>query len=64
MAMQSDRKSAFAVLIGNRGFFPAALLAAAREDLREVLAAQGHQALFMDPAATRCGAVETAAEGR
>ena len=57
-------KSTFAVYLGNRGFFPASLLMAAREELTQVLSANGYGVRMMDPAATRHGAVETVAEGR
>ena len=59
-----NRKSTFAVFIGNRGLFPASLLAEAREDMGRTLKALGHEILMLDPAATRHGAVETPAEGR
>ena len=60
--MNND-KSSFAVFIGNRGFFPASLLASARQEMAEVLEGLGHQVLLLDAAATRHGAVETAREG-
>jgi L-fucose isomerase-like protein len=53
----------FAVLFGNRGFFPASLIASARTEISETLERLGHRVLMMDPAATRHGAVETPAEG-
>ncbi len=56
-------KTAFALFIGNRGFFPASLLAAARGEMTEVLTRLGHEVLAMPPDATRHGAVETAREG-
>jgi len=57
-------KTTFALFYGNRGFFPAPLIAEARAELPRVLAAMGHRTLALDPAATRHGAVETPAEGR
>ena len=60
--MNND-KSSFAVLIGNRGFFPASLLASARQEMAEVLEGLGHQVLLLHAGATRHGAVETAREG-
>lgn len=54
----------FAVLFGNRGFFPASLIATARSELCETLKRLGHRVLAMDPEATRHGAVETPEEGR
>ena len=58
------RKSTFAVYLGNRGFFPASLLAAAREEMTRVLTAGGYGVRMLDPQATRHGAVETVAEGQ
>jgi len=57
-------KSTFAIYIGNRGFFPASLLMAAREELAKVFGKLGYDIIMLDPAATRHGAVETVAEGR
>ena len=57
-------KSAFALYIGNRGYFPASLLESARQEMAEVLKDLGHEVLTLDAAATRHGAVETAREGR
>jgi L-fucose isomerase-like protein len=54
----------FAVLLGNRGFFPASVMHSARAEISEELGRMGHRVLMMDPEATRHGAVETAAEGR
>jgi L-fucose isomerase-like protein len=48
----ASEKSTFAVFLGNRGFFPASLMASAREDLTEVLHGLGHEALFLDGRAT------------
>lgn len=57
------KKTTFAVFFGNRGFFPASLIAGAREEMRRELNALGHDVLMLDEAATRHGAVETAREG-
>lgn len=57
-------KSRFALYFGNRGFFPASLQAAAREELTAVLEAKGHEVIAMPFEATRNGAVETVEEGR
>ena len=54
----------FAVLFGNRGFFPASLIASARNEVSETLQKLGHRALMMDETATHYGAVETLEEGR
>jgi len=56
-------KSTFALYFGNRGFFPSALIAQARQELAQQLQAWGHPVLMMDAAATRHGAVETPQEG-
>lgn len=56
--------STFALCFANRGFFPAGLIAGAREELVRVLGARGHRVLVPDIDGLRHGAVETAAEGR
>ncbi|MFN2110334.1 MAG: hypothetical protein ACK2UI_11780, partial [Anaerolineae bacterium] len=56
-------KTTFALFFGNRGFFPASLLAEAREELPRVLKAMGHDVLMLEASATRHGAVETPREG-
>ncbi|MGC9468577.1 MAG: L-fucose/L-arabinose isomerase family protein [Anaerolineae bacterium] len=56
-------KTTFALFFGNRGFFPASLLAEAREELPRVLREMGHEVLMLDADATRHGAVETPREG-
>jgi L-fucose isomerase-like protein len=60
--MKSD-KSSFALFFGNRGFFPASLIAEARETLDRQLRGWGYATLMLDEAATRHGAVETPVEG-
>ncbi len=57
------KKSRFAVFFGNRGFFPASLIAGAREEMQRTLKALGHEVLMLDETATRYGAVETPQEG-
>ena len=59
----THNKTTFALFYGNRGFFPASLIAEARSELPRVLAAMGHDSIALDPGATRHGAVETPAEG-
>ena len=54
----------FALYFGNRGFFPESLIASARREVAEAVAAAGHSSIILDEAATRFGAVETAEEGR
>ena len=56
-------KTTFALYFGNRGFFPAALIARAREEMKRELNALGHEVLMLDADATRYGAVETPPEG-
>jgi len=57
------KKTTFALFFGNRGFFPASLIAGAREEMRGALTALGHDVLMLDDSATRYGAVETPQEG-
>ena len=54
----------FAVMFGNRGFFPGELIASARRDFASVLKKHGHEALMMDESLSRNGAVETPEEGQ
>ena len=54
----------FALYLGNRGFFPERLIAEARREVTEALAALGIDTLCAPENLTRYGAVETAAEGR
>jgi L-fucose isomerase-like protein len=61
-SMNADQTT-FALFFGNRGFFPASLIAAARQELSEALQAQGHRVLMLDESATRFGAVESPREG-
>ncbi len=57
------QKTTFALFFGNRGFFPASLIAGAREEMTRELNALGHEVLMLDSEATRYGAVETPQEG-
>jgi L-fucose isomerase-like protein len=57
------KKTTFALFFGNRGFFPASLIAGAREEMRRELNALGHEVLMLEENATRYGAVETPQEG-
>ena len=59
----SAQKTTFALFFGNRGFFPASLIAQAREELPRVLKKWGHDVLMLDENATSHGAVETPREG-
>lgn len=56
-------KTTFALFFGNRGFFPASLIAGAREEMKRELNTLGHEVLMLDEHATRYGAVETPQEG-
>jgi L-fucose isomerase-like protein len=60
---QPMQKTTFALFFGNRGFFPASLIASAREEMQRELNALGHEVLMLDADATRYGAVETPQEG-
>ena len=62
--MLSTEKTTFALFYGNRGFFPASLIAQAREELPRVLQEMGHDVLMLDEEATRFGAVESTSEGQ
>lgn len=59
----SHHPSTFALFFGNRGFFPASLIAQARTDLPRLLTSWGHEVLMLEESATRHGAVETREEG-
>jgi L-fucose isomerase-like protein len=64
MAFDKNKKTTFALFFGNRGFFPADLMDAAREELPRVLNEMGYDYIMMDRDATRNGAVETPEEGQ
>jgi L-fucose isomerase-like protein len=57
------KKTTFALFFGNRGFFPASLIADARIEMQSELNALGHAVLMLEAEATRHGAVETPLEG-
>ena len=57
------QKTTFALFFGNRGFFPASLIAEAREELPRVLKEWGYDVLVLNEEATRYGAVQTPVEG-
>ncbi len=57
-------KTKFALCFANRGFFPASLIAEARDELPRVLKGLGHEVLMLEKDATRYGAVETTEEGK
>ncbi len=60
--METIPKTTFALFFGNRGFFPASLIARARREIQTRLEQLGHRVLMLDETATRHGAVETRAE--
>lgn len=53
-----------ALVVGNRGFFPAHLCETGRQAVLEALAAEGFQSVALAPDATRHGAVESLEEAR
>lgn len=59
----TENRSRFALCFGNRGFFPGSLIASAREEVSNTLKNLGHEVIMLDASLTRCGAVETPAEG-
>ena len=61
--MHTMQKTTFALFFGNRGFFPASVIAGAREEMQRELNLLGHDVLMLDADATRHGAVETPVEG-
>ena len=46
-------KSTFALFFGNRGFFPASLIASARQEMKRELNNLGHAVLMLEAEATR-----------
>jgi L-fucose isomerase-like protein len=60
----NQKKSTFALFFGTRAFFPASLMASAREEMSKVLKGLGHDTLMLDKDATKYGAVETPQEGK
>ena len=57
------KKNTFALLFGNRGFFPGEVIARSRDEMCAAVARVGAEALCMDTGLTRYGAVETREEG-
>ena len=53
----------FALYFGNRGFFPASLIAGAREEMVEAVTYAGYDYIIAPEELTRYGAVETRQEG-
>ncbi|HAK46133.1 MAG TPA: hypothetical protein DCO79_09495 [Spirochaeta sp.] len=56
------KKIRFAVMFGNRGFFPGELVASAREEMSKAIIDAGYEPVLMDSALTHFGAVETLEE--
>ncbi|HXJ95295.1 MAG TPA: L-fucose/L-arabinose isomerase family protein [Terriglobia bacterium] len=54
----------FGVIVGNRGFFPDVLARDGRQEVLNVLAAQGYQAICLTPDDTKFGSVETLSDAR
>jgi L-fucose isomerase-like protein len=54
----------FALVVGNRGFFPAHLCSAGRQAVLDVLQKEGHKVIALSPHDTRHGAVESLDEAR
>ena len=54
----------FGVIIGNRGFFPAALARDGREEILKTLEIEGYRTVCLTPDQTKFGAVETLADAR
>lgn len=52
------------VLIGNRGFFPAALARDGREEMLKLLQQEGYRTICLSPEETRFGVVETLQDAR
>jgi len=59
-----NKNVTFALFFGNRGFFPASLIAEAREELPRILKDKGYRVITLDKSATRYGAVESPGEGQ
>ena len=57
------KKCTFAVMFGNRGFFPETLIAGARKEIGIALEKSGYGAIMMGSSETRYGAIETPADG-
>lgn len=57
-------KITFALYYGNRGFFPAEVIADARKSLRKTVSDLGYGFIETDETVTRYGAVETIYEGQ
>jgi L-fucose isomerase-like protein len=54
----------FALVVGNRGFFPAHLCSAGRQAVIDILQQEGHKVIALTPQDSRHGAVESLEEAR
>jgi L-fucose isomerase-like protein len=54
----------FAVIVGNRGFFPDHLARSGRAEMLAAIQKGGHQAIVVGAEETKCGAIETRAEAQ
>ena len=61
--MKQNKKQTFALYFGNRGFFPASLIASARDEVAAAVEKAGFDYLMPPSDMTRYGAVETKDEG-
>ena len=58
------KKTTFAVIIGNRAFFPDALAKQGRKDILDVLKKNGFNSVALSMGATKYGTVETYADAK
>ncbi|HKS96992.1 MAG TPA: fucose isomerase, partial [Terriglobia bacterium] len=54
----------FGVIVGNRGFFPAALARDGRDEILRVLSEAGYKTVCLTPEETKFGVVETLQDAR
>src|ERR1700721_1056278 len=57
--MPQNPSISFGVIVGNRDFFPDALVTQGRQDILEVLAERGIDSVILDTESTKLGGVET-----
>src|SRR5437016_3272260 len=62
--MASQSQSTLGVIIGNRDFFPDALVGEARKDIAKLFDSAGIKAVMLSPEQTKLGGVETYADAR
>jgi L-fucose isomerase-like protein len=62
--MATQKKMAFGVVVGNRGFFPDQLAKTGREEIIKVLEAAGAKVVVLSPEESKYGAVESYAESQ